>query len=105
MLYFYVFLILASETTAISLLKKFALTSDLRFLVLGFLFYTLVALFLVKTFHYEGMGVVNVLWSAFSVVFVVLAGVLFYHEHVTPVQLGAMGMIVTGVVVLRFFGA
>jgi small multidrug resistance pump len=102
MLYFYILCILLSETTAIALLKKFSTTHSTQHLVLGLLFYTLVALFLVKSFKYEGMGLVNVLWSAFSVIMVVSVGVLYFKESVTMVEMSAMGMILLGVVILRF---
>lgn len=105
MLYLYVFLILISETIAITLLKKFSTSSVWYYFILGIIFYTLVAIFLTKSFKYEGMGIVNVLWSAFSVLFVVGAGVLFFKEQISIVELSGIGMIVSGVVVLRFYGA
>lgn len=105
MLYFYVLLILISETTALSFLKKFSADSNYLYFGLAIFFYTLVSIFLVKTFKYEGMGLVNVLWSAFSVIFVVTAGVLFFKEHFTYVEAFAMLMIVSGVVVLKFQAA
>ncbi len=105
MLYLYVMLILVSETTALSFLKKFSVSSNYAYFALGVLFYILVSLFLVKSFKYEGMGIVNVLWSAFSVIFVVSVGVLFFKESITYVEMGAMLMILGGVVVLKLHAA
>ncbi len=105
MLYLYVLLILISETTALSFLKKFSVDSNYLYFGLGIFFYLLVSLFLVKSFKYEGMGLVNVLWSAFSVVFVVSSGVIFFKESVTYIEMGAMVMILSGVVVLRMHAA
>lgn len=105
MLYLYVLLILISETVAISFLKKFSLDSNYLYFVVGILFYLLVSVFLVKSFKYEGMGLVNVLWSAFSVIFVVSAGMIFFKETVSYLEVAAMVMIVSGVVVLRFNAA
>lgn len=102
MLYFYVLCILLSETAALSCLKKFALSNQYTYLSLGLLFYALVSFFLIKSFKFEGMGMVNVLWSAFSVILVVSAGVLFFKESVSFVEMGAMGMILIGVMILRF---
>lgn len=104
MLYLYVLFILISETAAISFLKKYALSSHWSYFLLGLVFYSLVAFLLVKTFKYEDMGIVNVLWSAFSVILVVATGVILFKEHVNLVEIGAMGLIVIGVMVLRVYG-
>lgn len=104
MLYLYVFLILISETIAISLLKKFSTSSIWYYFILGIIFYTFVAIFLTKSFKYEGIGIVNVLWSAFSVLFVVGAGILFFKEQINTIELGGIALIISGVVILRFYG-
>ena len=105
MLYLYVLLILLSETAAISLLKKFSMSDNWLYFGLGLFFYTLVAGFLVKSFRYEDMGVVNVLWSAFSVLLVVTVGVLYFKEHITLAEVGGISMILAGVVVLKVYGS
>ena len=76
MLYLYVLLILVSETAAFSFLKKFSLESNWSHLALGLFFYAMVAILLVKSFKYGDMGIVNVLWSAFSVLAVAGVGTL-----------------------------
>lgn len=104
MLYLYVILILVSETLAITFLKKFSLNSIWYYFLLGLAFYAMVAFFLTKSFKYGDMGIVNVLWSAFSVLFVVGVGYFYFKEHINLVELGGMSLIVMGVVVLRFYG-
>lgn len=104
MLYVYVILILISETIAIASLKKFSLNSGWYYFLFGLIFYTLVAFFLTKSFKYEGMGIVNVLWSAFSVLAVVLVGYFYFKEQVSLMEVGGMSLIVAGVIVLRFYG-
>lgn len=102
MLYFYIGLILLCETTAISFLKEFSQIHRSWFFVLGALFYAGVSLLLVQSFGYEGMGIINVLWSAFSVIFVAGVGVLKFHEHITHAEAVGMLFTVAGVVILRF---
>lgn len=104
MLYLYVISILISETIAIIFLKKFHLKSGWYYFLLGVIFYTLVAFFLTKSFQYEDMGIVNVLWSAFSVLFVFCVGYFYFKERVSKVELGGMCLIVMGVVILKFYG-
>jgi len=105
MLYLYVLLILLSETAAISLLKKFSMSDNWLYFGLGLVFYTLVAGFLVKSFRYGDMGVVNVLWSAFSILLVVTVGILYFKEHITLAEVGGISMILAGVVVLKVYGS
>ena len=87
------------------MLKKFSLSSNYLYFALGIIFYALVSFFLVKSFKYEGMGLVNVLWSAFSVILVVGVGALYFKESITAVEMAAMFMIFAGVVVLKFHSA
>lgn len=101
LLYVFVGLILVSETVAIGLLKEFSMSGSAVYLFGGLALYTLVAVFLVQSFKYEGMGVVNILWSAFSVIAVVVTGVLLFGETVTTNDLIGMAMVVSGVTVLR----
>lgn len=102
MLYLYIVCILIAETTAITFLKKFSDSKHLLYFVLGIAFYTVVSFFLVKSFKYEEMGIVNVLWSAFSVLFVVGAGMFFFGEKVSLIEVVAMALIMVGVVILRY---
>lgn len=100
-LYICVAFILCAETTALTLLRQYSISGYIPFLLGGFLGYVLVSTMLIQSYRYEGMGVVNVLWSAFSVLFVILAGVLFFDEQVTVPQLWGTGMVIFGVVILR----
>jgi small multidrug resistance pump len=96
-LYLCVLLILLAETTALSLLKQYSLSGHIFYMLGGLACYTLVSLLLVQSFRYEGMGIVNVLWSACSVVLVVAAGVILFGEHVGNVELFGISMVVSGV--------
>ncbi len=102
MLYAYIAVILLAETAAIALLKAYADTSNILFLFGGLFGYFLVCVFLEYSFRYEGMGVVNILWSAFSVTFVVATGMLLFSEHVTPAQIVGTAFVMTGVLLLRW---
>lgn len=101
LLYLFIGLILTSETAAISLLKEFSISNSVLYLYGGLALYGLVATFLVQSFKYEGMGIVNILWSAFSVVAVVVTGVALFGETVTTSDVIGMSMVMTGVLVLR----
>jgi small multidrug resistance pump len=103
MLYLYIALILLSETAAISFLKKHSLTGQWWYFALALIFYSFVSWFLVKSFKFEEMGIVNVLWSAFSVIMVVGSGILFFKENISFIELIGIGLIVSGVVTLKLY--
>lgn len=103
MVYLLVIGILLTETVALSFLREYSLTANLVFYFLGVLFYVFVTMLLVKSFRYEGMGVVNVLWSAFSIMFVVAAGILFFKEKVHLLELLGVFLVLCGVSLIRIF--
>ncbi len=100
-LYLFIGLILVSETVAISLLKEYSISGSSVYLYGGLALYGLVAAFLVQSFKYEGMGIVNILWSAFSVVAVVVTGALLFGETVMANDVIGMSMVLVGVTILR----
>lgn len=104
MLYAYVALILLCETSAMSFLKEYAQVHWVEYFLIGLLFYTGVVFFLVQSFQWEGIGMVNVVWSAFSVIFVESVGVLKFHERITHTQILGILFAVGGVVVLKMHG-
>ena len=100
MLYLYVALVLLAETLAISFLKKYRISSQGAYFALGYVCYIGVCLLLIQTFHYAGIGIVNVLWSAFSVLFVVLVGHFYFKEPVTRNEILGMCLVIAGVALL-----
>lgn len=102
MIYMLVAIILLSETIAISFLKEYSVVHQRMYAVLGMLCYTIVSFLLVRSFHYEGMGMVNVLWSAFSVLFVESVGVFKFHERITHTQVIGIACALTGIAIVRF---
>lgn len=100
MLYILIFGILLSDTIGINLIKEYRTTGHLRFFFLGYGFYVCLCLLLVQTFRYETMGIVNVLWSAFSVMLVVTTGHLFFHERVSRQEILGIAMALAGVAII-----
>jgi len=103
MIYLLVLGILISETIALSFLKEYSMHPNVLYYALGLLFYVFVTLFLVKSFQYEGVGVVNVLWSAFSIMFVVAAGIVVFKEKIHALELLGVVMVLGGVSLIRIF--
>jgi multidrug transporter EmrE-like cation transporter len=75
-----------SECMGQSCLKKFHLNplpNNNYLYYLAVLFYGIVCLLLLLSYRYKSMGLVNVLWSGISVLVVLSAGALFFHEKIT----------------------
>ena len=103
MIYLLVIGILLAETIALSFLKEYSVSANFLFYLLGLLFYVGVTVLLVQSFKYEGMGVVNVLWSAFSIMFVLIAGIIIFKEKIHLVELLGVIMVLGGVSLIRIF--
>jgi len=101
MLYIFILIVLLCETSAMSFLKAYSLSGSFLALGAGFACYFLVCVFFEFSLRYEGMGMVNILWSAFSVIFVVVTGVLLFGEKISPIQMLGIGFVITGVIFLR----
>ena len=94
-------LILLIETAAMSFLREYAFSGDRAYLLSGLLCYVLVSALLVQSFRYEGMGIVNTLWSAFSVIFVVVTGMVLFGERITVIEMTGITFSTIGVVIVR----
>lgn len=96
---FYVLVIVAFETTAMSCFKKSL--EDWRYFILGVLFYTGVGGLLVQTFKLTGLAMTNALWSGLSVMATTTVGVLYFKETLHVHDFIAIAMIGGGVMILK----
>lgn len=101
MLYPLVLLIIVTETTAMGFLKQYSMTSSIASLAIGLACYMVVAFLLMESLQFEGMGIVNILWSAFSVIAVVITGILVFGEKISMLEVFGIAFVITGVVLLR----
>ena len=100
MLYLYIAAILACEALAFAALKQYSIGKNPLLFVAGALLYAAVCFFLVKTFAFKDIGIVNVLWSVFSIFTVISVGVLFFHETITLREAAGVAFAVVGIVML-----
>ena len=71
-------------------------TSTAYFL-LAVVLYAMVCGCLSKSYDHSQMGIVNVLWSAASVLAIILVGTYAYHETLTPTDVAGIISIMIGV--------
>jgi multidrug transporter EmrE-like cation transporter len=51
-----------------------------RYLVIGIFFYSFVCFMLFRSYKYEGLAHVNLIWSCLSIIMAYISGVLFFKE-------------------------
>lgn len=71
------------------------------FFALGVLFYAAVGYLLRSTMNGSGMAMTNALWSGLSVMATTIVGIMLFKETIHLHDLGAIAMIVTGVMILK----
>lgn len=95
----YVLLIVLFETFAMTCFKKS--NEFMGFFYGGIFFYAIVGYLLCQTFKFKGLGITNALWSALSVLATTLVGVFIFKEVLHTHDYIAIGLIASGVVILR----
>lgn len=98
-IYWYVLLIVMLETLAMSCFKRSV--DNNAFFALGVLFYAAVGYLLRSTMNGSGMAMTNALWSGLSVMATTIVGIMLFKETIHLHDLGAIAMIVTGVMILK----
>ncbi|MFJ4657499.1 DMT family transporter [Nocardia sp. NPDC088792] len=99
-------LAIASEVTATVSLKLSEGFSKLTPSIIVVIGYGLAFFFLSQALKRGmGIGVAYGIWSAVGVVAVATIGALFLDEHITPVQIGGIVLVIAGVLALELGGA
>lgn len=98
-IYWYVLLIVMLETLAMTCFKRSI--DNNAFFALGVLFYAAVGYLLRTTMNGTGMAMTNAIWSGFSVMATTVVGILLFKETIHLHDLGAIALIVGGVMILK----
>jgi multidrug transporter EmrE-like cation transporter len=98
-IYWYVLLIVMLETLAMSCFKRSI--DNNAFFALGVLFYAAVGYLLRMTMNGTGMAMTNALWSGLSVMATTIVGIMLFKETIHLHDLGAIALIVSGVMILK----
>ncbi|VBB18616.1 Putative multidrug transporter EmrE [Yasminevirus sp. GU-2018] len=98
MMLVYVSFIIVFEALAQNAFKFCHNNGDKRGFVCGVFFYGAVGFFLMKMYDYQSMGIVNVLWSALSVVAIMLLGHYCWGEKITANDIIGSILVFIGIV-------
>jgi multidrug transporter EmrE-like cation transporter len=92
--------IVGVETAAMTCFKK-CLGGGRAWFAAGVALYAVVGLLLMYSFSFKGLGIVNAMWSALSVIATTTVGVLYFKETLHVHDYVAVGFIAAGVVSLK----
>ncbi len=101
MLYVFILFMLITETTAMGYLKDYSVSGHILALIVGIGFYFCMDLFLLQSLRFEGMGIVNTIASSFSVVLVVITGMILFGEKISGIQIMGIIFVLSGTIILR----
>jgi multidrug transporter EmrE-like cation transporter len=99
-----ILLITVCEAIAQSCLKQYNLIKNINYFIIGCLFYFFVILLLCKSYNYESMGKVNLCWSVFSIIFVIMMGVIFFHEKLLLIDILGIFITIVGLYLIFIYG-
>jgi multidrug transporter EmrE-like cation transporter len=103
LLLIYIILIVIFEAVAQSCLKEYSQSSNYNYFYAGILFYGGVGWLLCQTYSQKaGLGVVNLVWSALSIIASTVVGILLFKEKFHTHDILAALLITGGVLILRF---
>lgn len=81
--------------------KTWALNKRLLFAIIALLLYTISSVLWLFWLEYVRLSIAVNWWIGFGIILTALAGIFYFHEKVTPVELIAMGLIIIGVLILN----
>jgi len=75
-----------------------------HYFLFGILAYIMVCIILYHTYNHKPIGIVNALWSAFSVLAVLGIGMYFYHEKLYIFDYIGLLLILIGIFLIFVYG-
>ncbi len=100
---FYITLIVIFEAIAQSCLKTYSNNNNYYYFLFGIMSYCIVSWLLCQSYNQKGdLGVVNLFWSALSIIVSTVIGILMFKEKFHIHDIIATLLITIGIMILRF---
>ena len=87
MFWFFLSLAILTDFLLLFFAKKFYLTGEKLFFILTILFSSTLGIIFCKLLEFRNLAIANILWTALSIIFGVLTGILFFSEKITIIQM------------------
>jgi multidrug transporter EmrE-like cation transporter len=97
------FVVLFESIAQFHIRKGRELESQLYTLI-GLVSYCVVGLLLFKCYEFEGVGMVNLIWSVLSIVSMTAIGYMFFDEEINKYDLLGIGLCLTGMYFIFIYG-
>lgn len=99
----YILIIVIAEGIAQTCLKEYSESKKFIYFLTGLVCYGLVSWFLCESYNVNGgIGIVNLVWSALSIITSFTIGVLFFKEIIHFHDILAIILISIGMLILKF---
>jgi multidrug transporter EmrE-like cation transporter len=99
----FVLAISISECVAHCCLRKFHMDERKKHLYFtAIVFYTIVCAMLVLSYKYNGLGIINIMWSGLSVLLITLTGAVFFGISLTMLHKLGILLILLGIVFVLY---
>ena len=98
-----ILLITMCEVFAVSCVKIFHNNNNIIFMIIAVIMYSIVCYLLHKSMDYsDSIGIINVIWSALSIVAITLVGLTLFKEKIHTHDIFAMICITIGILILKY---
>lgn len=81
-LYILVLLISIFEAFAQSTIHYAYYNNNKYYIIFGIFLYIIIAFLIYKAYNYKGVGMVNAIWSGFSIIFMIIIGIVLFNEKI-----------------------
>jgi len=101
--YLYFVIVVIAEIIAIYLLTEWSKNEKLYYIILGVLFYILVAVFfalLMKDVSGNKLAIINAIWQVVGLIAITLVGIILFKEKLHYLQWVGIGLTVVALVLL-----
>lgn len=84
------------ECIAQACLKKSKIEKNNIYFCISVISYFIICLLLIYSYEYNTMGKINLLWSCFSIITILITGTILYHEKIYWYDLIGLSFIMFG---------
>lgn len=85
------------------IMKKWVVSSNHMFYVVGMIAYVIAIGFLAESFKYKNFAVANAICVGFNIIALAIVSWLYFKEALSLAQVLGIGLVVVGIVVLELF--
>jgi len=84
--------------------KHYLITKTPLFLWLMMAAFLMMGVCVLQVLRFEGVGIMNTIWSAFSISGALIAGMYFFGEKIAPLQWVGISVVVLGIIIIEWPG-